>query len=54
MCNEDVVVVLEILIVLQRLHNIFDASNSSFNTEVLVGTGSKTMKIIKIKSLVIT
>ncbi|KAM0017712.1 putative chalcone isomerase [Helianthus debilis subsp. tardiflorus] len=33
------------------LDNIFEASNSSFNTEVLVGTGSKTMKIIKIKSL---
>ncbi|XP_076909589.1 fatty-acid-binding protein 2-like [Bidens hawaiensis] len=33
------------------LDNIFGASNSSLNTEVLVGTGSKTMKIIKIKSL---
>ncbi|XP_023732781.1 fatty-acid-binding protein 2 isoform X2 [Lactuca sativa] len=33
------------------LDNIFGGSNSSLNTEVLVGTGSKTMKIIKIKSL---
>ncbi|GJU83819.1 fatty-acid-binding protein 2, partial [Tanacetum coccineum] len=33
------------------LDNIFGGGNSSFNTEVLVGTGSKTMKIIKIKSL---
>ncbi|KAK9078496.1 hypothetical protein SSX86_002553 [Deinandra increscens subsp. villosa] len=33
------------------LDNIFGASTSSLNTEVLVGTGSKTMKIIKIKSL---
>lgn len=33
------------------LDNVFGGSNSSLNTEVLVGTGSKTMKIIKIKSL---
>ncbi|KAJ9538362.1 hypothetical protein OSB04_031095 [Centaurea solstitialis] len=33
------------------LDNIFGGSNSSLNTEVLVGTGSKTMKIVKIKSL---
>ncbi|KAI7737017.1 LOW QUALITY PROTEIN: hypothetical protein M8C21_016199, partial [Ambrosia artemisiifolia] len=29
--------------------NVFGASNSSLNTEVLVGTGSKIMKIIQIK-----
>lgn len=33
------------------LDNIFGGSNTSLNTEVLVGTGSKTMKIVKIKSL---
>ncbi|PWA72316.1 chalcone-flavanone isomerase family protein [Artemisia annua] len=33
------------------LDNIFGGGKSNFNTEVLVGTGSKTMKIIKIKSL---
>nr|XP_043627196.1 fatty-acid-binding protein 2 [Erigeron canadensis] len=33
------------------LDNIFGGGNSSLNTEVLVGTGSKTMNIIKIKSL---
>lgn len=33
------------------LDNIFGGGNSNFNTEVLVGTGSKTMTIIKIKSL---
>ncbi|XP_071716502.1 fatty-acid-binding protein 2-like [Rutidosis leptorrhynchoides] len=33
------------------LENIFGEGKPSLNTEVLVGTGSKTMKIIKIKSL---
>ncbi|KAL4590168.1 hypothetical protein LXL04_003090 [Taraxacum kok-saghyz] len=33
------------------LDNIFGGTNSSLNTEVLVGTGAKTMKIVKIKSL---